>query len=201
VIADELSGQLTQEQSDRIERMKSKITDLINLIHTWLRVISVDIKKLQDSFKPTSLPVVVSKAVESVQPHAIRKDIEIISTFSKEPIRQINGDEGTLVEALVNILGNAIKFSREGGKVNIKVEEKESDLIIAISDTGIGISREDLPNIFDDFYTGETGKVTEKSSGLGLAITRRIVEAHNGSISVESELGKGSTFTIHLPAL
>lgn len=201
VIADELSGQLTQEQSDRIERMKSKITDLINLIHTWLRVISVDIKKLQESFIPTSIPVVVLKAIENVQPHAIRKDIKITSTFLKEPIKQINGDEGTLVEALVNILGNAIKFSREGGKVNIKVAKKESDLIIAISDNGIGISREDLPHIFDDFYTGETGKVIEKSSGLGLAITRRIVEAHNGSISVESELGKGSTFTIHLPAL
>jgi len=71
--------------------------------------------------------------------------------------------------------------------------------MISIADTGIGIAKEDLPFIFNDFYTGNDGQKIEKSTGVGLSIARRIIEAHDGSISVESELGKGSTFTIHLP--
>jgi len=198
VLEYELEDKLSEEQKDKIERMKSKINDLINLIHTWLRVISVDVKKLQESFKPISIPTVISKAVENVQPQAIRKNIEIVPTV-QEPLSLINGDEGTLVEVVGNILGNGVKFSREGSPILIKTEEKENTLIISIADTGIGISKEDLPYIFEDFYTGDTGPIVEKSSGLGLAIAKRIVEAHNGSISVESELGKGTTFTILLP--
>jgi len=194
----ELEDKLNEEQKEKIGRMKSKINDLINLIHTWLRVISVDVKKLQENFQPTSIPAVISKAVENVQPQAIRKDIEIVPTV-QEPLSLINGDEGTLVEVVGNILGNGIKFSREGSKILIKAEEKDKNLTIIISDSGIGISKEDLPYIFEDFYTGDIGQIVEKSSGLGLAISKRIVEAHNGSISVESELGKGATFTICLP--
>lgn len=198
VLEDELSDKLSEEQKSKIERMKVKINDLINLIHTWLRVISVDVKKLQENFKPASIATVISKAIENVQPHANRKDIELVSSV-QEPLSLVNGDEGTLVEVLGNILGNGIKFSRLGSRITIKAEEKESSLFISITDTGIGISKEDLPYIFEDFYTGNTGPVVEKSSGLGLAISKRIIEAHNGSISVESELGKGSTFTICLP--
>ncbi len=105
------------------------------------------------------------------------------------------------METVVNILGNAIKYSRTGSQIVLKAEEIENNIVISVADTGIGISKEDLPFIFNDFYTGKDGQKIEKSTGLGLAITKRIVEAHNGSISVESELGKGSTFTIHLPTL
>ncbi|PIZ26437.1 MAG: hypothetical protein COY47_00510, partial [Chloroflexi bacterium CG_4_10_14_0_8_um_filter_57_5] len=93
VLEYELEDKLNEEQKEKIERMKSKINDLINLIHTWLRVISVDVKKLQESFKPTSIPAVISKAVENVQPQAIRKNIEIVPTV-QEPLRLVNGDEG-----------------------------------------------------------------------------------------------------------
>ncbi len=194
----ELEDKLDEEQKEKIARMKSKINDLINLIHTWLRVISVDVKKLQESFKPTSIAAVIAKAVENVQPQAIRKNIEIVPSV-QEPLNLVNGDEGTLVEVVGNILGNGIKFSREGSRILVKAEEKDKAITVTIFDSGIGISKEDLPYIFEDFYTGDTGEVVEKSSGLGLAISKRIVEAHNGSIAVESELGKGSTFTICLP--
>jgi len=200
VLVDELSSQLTKDQKYRFERMKTNINDLINLIHTWLRVMSVDVRKIQENFKPTSVTTIISKAIDSVRPLAIHKDIEIFSSV-KESLRLVNGDEGTLVEAVVNILGNAIKYSQAGSQVFIKAEETEDDLLISVADTGIGISKEDLPYIFNDFYTGTSGQVVEKSSGLGLAITRRIIEGHNGSISVESELGRGSTFEIHLPKL
>ena len=200
VLVDELSNQLTEEQRGRFERMKTSISDLINLILTWLRVLSVDVSKIQETFHPTSIASAASKAVETVQTHAARKDIEIVSSI-EEPLKLVNGDEGTLVETLVNILNNAVKYSRTGSQILLKAEEDETDVLISVTDSGIGISKEDLPYIFNDFYSGKSGQAVEKGSGIGLAITRRIVEAHHGVISVESELGKGSTFMIRLPAL
>jgi two-component system sensor histidine kinase/response regulator len=200
VLVSELSNQLTEDQKDRFGRMQTNIADLITLILTWLRVLSVDVMKIRENFKPIPISSVLSKAEENVLPTATRKDIEIISSIN-EPLSLVNGDEGTLVETVVNILGNAIKYSRIGSQIIVKAEEIENNIVISIADTGIGISKEDLPSIFNDFYTGKDGQKIEKSSGLGLAITRRIIEAHNGSVSVESELGKGSTFTIRLPVL
>jgi signal transduction histidine kinase len=141
---------------------------------------------------------VVAKAVETVRPHATRKDIELVARVV-EPLRPVNGDEGTLVEVVVNLLGNAVKYSRAGGQVTVRAEEAGDHVLIAVSDTGLGISKEDLPHIFNDFYSGKADQGVERGSGIGLAIARRIVEAHEGSISVASELGKGSTFEIRLP--
>ena len=195
-----LSSKLTEGQKSLFERMKSRIDDLLKLIHTWLRVMSADIGKIQENFKSTLVTSAISKAIESVQPHATRKDIEILTSV-EEPLGLVHGDEGTLVEALVNIIGNAVKYSRVGSQVLVKVEKKEDNILISVTDTAVGISKDDLPFVFGDFYVGKSGHKVERGSGLGLAITRRIVEAHNGSISVESELGKGSTFVIRLPAL
>jgi len=200
VLISELSNQLTEDQKARFARMQANLTDLINLILTWLRVLSVDVMKIRENFKPIPISAIISKATESVLPNANRKDIEIISSV-KEPLPLVNGDEGTLVETIVNILGNAVKYSRTGSQIIIKAEEIENDIMISVADTGIGIPKEDLPFIFNDFYTGKDGQKIEKSTGLGLAIARRIIEAHNGSVSVESEFGKGSTFEIRIPAL
>jgi signal transduction histidine kinase len=195
-----LSDQLNEDLSSRFERMKSSIDDLMKLIHTWLRVISsdADITKLRENFQPTSVESVISKAIESVQSHAIRKDIEIVASVD-ESLKPIFGDDTTLVEAVVNLLGNAIKYSRMGSQVFVEVEEKEDNTLITVTDRGVGISDEDLPFVFGDFYVGKSSPEVERGSGLGLAISRRIAEAHDGSISVDSALGKGSTFVISLP--
>lgn len=199
VLAGELSGKLTEKQENRLKRMKVRIADLLGLIHTWLRVTSTDLETIKENFKPISMKSVISKAVESVQPHATRKDIEIVTSL-EELLSLISGEEGTLTEALVNISNNAIKYSHMGSKVFIKAKESDDQIMISISDTGVGISKEDLPLIFDDFYSGNSHQAAGRGSGLGLAISRRIIEIHNGSITVESELGKGSTFVIRLPA-
>ncbi len=198
VLEAELSGNLTEDQQRRLERMKSRITDLVKLIHTWLRAISVDIETIKEKFEPMSVASVISKAADSIQPHATRKDIEIITSL-EEPLSPIFGDEGTLAEVLINLGNNAIKYSYAGSQVLIKANEADDHVMISITDTGVGISKEDLPFIFDDFYRGRTSQTGERGYGLGLALSQRIVEIHNGSISVESELGKGSTFVIRLP--
>jgi signal transduction histidine kinase len=112
----------------------------------------------------------------------------------------VTGDSGTLTEVLVNILNNAVKYSYPGSKVRTEAFNQDGEVVISISDQGIGISTEDLPHIFNDFYSGKQGRQEEKGYGLGLALSSRIIEIHDGSITVESEPGKGSTFRVWLPA-
>jgi signal transduction histidine kinase len=88
-----------------------------------------------------------------------------------------------------------------GSKIFINVTREDDDVLITVTDRGVGISEEDLPFIFGDFYVGDVSTEGERGSGIGLAITKRIIEAHEGSISVDSALGKGSTFVIRLPAM
>lgn len=197
---EELSGILNESQKARFERMKSRINDLINLIHSWLRVMSIDIGKISENFSPISLPEVISKSIESVEPHSIRKDIQIITTIA-ESMSPIEGEEVSFGEALVNIIGNAIKYSFPGSQILVKAKQVDEHILITISDTGVGISKEELPYLFVDFYRGKSGKDIEDSHGLGLTISRRIIEAHKGTISVESEQGKGTTFFISVPTL
>jgi len=199
-LTQDLSGALTDGQRKRLERMQSSIESLLVLIHTWLRAYSADIEGLRDRFKPTCVRKVVAKAIESVQPHASRKDIEIVASV-KEPLGSIQGDEGTLAEALTNILSNAVKFTRVGGKVLVRADEEDNAISISVTDTGLGIAEEEMPYIFEGLHVGKSVPAAERGSGLGLAITRRIIDAHQGSITVESQLGRGSTFVIHLPTL
>ncbi|MHC4339865.1 MAG: ATP-binding response regulator, partial [Planctomycetota bacterium] len=200
VLTHELSASISDDQKRRLERMKSRIDDLVKLIHTWLRGISVDIENIKESFATVDIASPIAKAIESVDPHAIRKDIEI-TTSMQGSIGPVSGDEGTLTEALVNILGNAIKYSHAGSTVQLSAEERNDRVVIQISDSGVGISEDDLPAVFDGFYRAKSGRATAEGVGLGLAISRRIVEAHEGTISVRSELGKGSTFVVTLPVL
>lgn len=199
-LSSELSDQLNEDQLRRFGRIQSRIDDLMKLIHTWLRAITVDIESIKENFLPTNIPTVISKAIESVEPHAIRKDISINSTV-QDDIFIIEGDEGTLVEAVVNIAGNAVKYSPTGSRVEIIASNIDEHVQIEINDNGVGISSDDLPFIFEDFYTSSSNQQIERGSGVGLALTRRIIEAHNGTITVESELGKGSKFKMRFPAM
>jgi signal transduction histidine kinase len=196
----ELADTLSEEQANRIKRMKGSIDNLLKLIHTWLRVITTDIKALQEQFEPITLSGVISQAVESVESHATRKDIDIDISIDEE-IKMINGDEVTLREAIVNLVNNAIKYSQMGTKIHVNAKQEDDEIVISVKDRGVGIAEDDLPHIFGDFYVGKSAPEAERGSGLGLGITRRIIEAHGGSMSVESALEKGSTFKFRLPVI
>jgi signal transduction histidine kinase len=196
----ELSDTLNESQKEKVGRLKTRIEDMLNLINSWLRVISVDITKLKENFAPISVIVPISKALGSVEPLAARKNIESATSFS-DNLRLIRGDQLSLSEAIVNILGNAIKYSHDGSRILVQAEESHYESLISVKDTGIGISPDDLPHIFEGFYRGKDVQTATAGHGIGLAVSRQIIEAHGGSIAVESELGKGSTFRIRLPAL
>ena len=194
----DLEDKLSEEQEQRFTRLQARLDDLLKLIHSWLRVFTVDINGLKETFKPIGVVEIVAKAAETVQPHATRKAIEIETTVG-DGLPQINGDEGSLTEVLVNLLGNAVKYSFPNHKIRVRTEAQDSEVVVSVRDTGVGIAKEDLPYLFQDFARGQAQPEGVSGCGLGLAISRRIVEMHGGSITVESEPGKGSTFMIHLP--
>ena len=196
----ELLGVLNENQQSRFERMKSRLEDLIKLVNSWLRVMSIDIAKISENFSPIALPSVISKAIETIELQAIRKDIQIITTID-ESMDPIQGEEVSFEEALINIIGNAIKYSYPGSKISINARQVNELVLLTISDTGVGIPKEELPYVLVDFFRGKSGKEIEDSHGMGLTISRQIIEAHKGTISVESKQGEGTTFYISVPTL
>jgi two-component system sensor histidine kinase/response regulator len=200
VLLKELAPKLTDQQNEKLRKMSTRIDDLVKLIHTWLRDISVDINRIKVNFKPIVITTPIANAVESNVPHAKRKDVQIEVT-APDPAPAVRGDEGTLTEAFVNVIGNAVKYSHVGGKVSVTVEKKGKSVEVAIADTGIGMAEEDIPYIFDGLYRAKSARTTHSGTGLGLAISRRIVEAHDGTITVQSKLAKGTTFVITIPVV
>jgi signal transduction histidine kinase len=198
VLADDLKGKLDEDQEEKLTRLQSRIQDLVKLINTWLRVISVDINKIKEQFTNISIQPIIEQAIETVEGQAVRKDITIKSKID-EQLAEVRGDAGTLVEALVNLLTNSVKYSQIGGKITVTASQTNNQIKISVTDEGVGIAEEDLNFIFADFYRGKNLPEGERSSGVGLTVTNRIIEAHEGTIDVKSELGKGSTFTIYLP--
>ena len=194
----ELSKIINEEQKEKLNRAKTRIDELIKLINSWLRAISVDMTQLQENFTQVSVKSEICKALDNVAPYAVRKDIEIVSSIGDQ-LHPVIGDGLSLSEAFVNILGNAIKYSRDGSKVIVKAEENGSDILISVKDEGVGIPAEDIPHIFEGFFRGKSGQAVASGSGIGLAVSRQIIEAHKGSITVESEPGAGATFFVRLP--
>lgn len=198
VMAKDLEGVLSETQKSRLDRMMVRIDDVMKLITSWLRVMAVDISKIRDSFTAIEINAALTKAIETIEPQAIRKDIELVTSIPARPI-SILGEEVSFVEALVNIIGNAVKYSYTNSKVFINVLMKNGTVSISVKDSGVGIPKEEIPLIFEDFYRGKSGKALEGSHGLGLTISRLIIEAHDGFVSAESEVGKGTTISINLP--
>ncbi len=194
----ELADRLTDPQKERMARLRSRLDDLLKMVDTWLRAISTDVSKIRERFRPTNVAAMVDRAIETVQPYAARKDITVTPALP-ESLPPVAGDEGALGEAVINVLDNAIKYSYPGGHVGVHVHAADGQVLITVTDTGVGIPADQLPHIFGDFYRGQAGVGGEAGAGLGLAVTRRIVEAHGGTITAESTPGKGSTFVIALP--
>ncbi|MCP4216011.1 MAG: HAMP domain-containing protein [bacterium] len=154
----------------------------------------------QDSFLFNELSVekIILEALEETQPAAKRKNIRFV--LGEMDVCGISGEETLLKRVFFNLFENACKYTEEGGRVEIRLQKKEDISCFTIKDTGIGISQEQLPFIFDRFYRVDKSRSRRlEGSGLGLSIVKRIVHLHNGTIEVRSEPGKGSEFTLHFP--
>ena len=141
----------------------------------------------------------VENAVNLVEAAAGKKGIAISYSVDGN-VDTIRGAQAYIEEALVNLLANSVKYTPEGGKIDISVKGRDGSILFAVADTGIGMHRNEIPMVFEEFYRGSNAKEIERDgTGLGLSIAKQIVERHNGKIWAESEKGKGSTFYITLP--
>src|SRR5207344_2735204 len=141
----------------------------------------------------------IENALLLIRERANRHGIKLDRVID-EQLGDFTGDERKVKQVLVNLLSNAVKFTPEGGQIKVEATLGDSAVIVSVTDTGIGIAREDQEVIFEEFrQVGSNYAQKREGTGLGLALTRKFVELHGGKIWVESEVGKGSTFTFTLP--
>ena len=199
VILNKMAGEVTEKQEKLLSRAKERTRGLLTLISDLLDLSKIEAGKMVQYKEPLSLREVIQKVVELMKAEAERKKIDLQLIPPSGPF-WINADRNSMDGIFTNLISNGIKYTPEGGKVWLTLSQEGGFVKIAVSDTGIGIKREDLPRIFDRFYrvkTTETRQIV--GTGLGLSIVKNIVEAHLGTISVQSEKGEGTHFTILLP--
>jgi signal transduction histidine kinase len=198
-LLDGIYGELTEKQTRNLKRVQDKCGVLISLINDLLDLSRIESGAITLQAKDVFLRELIEEVVVSLKPQSEEKNISI--SFSCESNLCLTADPNRLRQILTNLLDNAVKFTEDGGAVNIDVIDKNNEVEISVSDTGIGIPESEKQKIFDRFYqsTLTTKKVT-KGTGLGLAIAKSLVEMHGGQLKVESEIGKGSRFYFTLPA-
>ena len=196
------SGKLDRGQSAHaIEVIERNVAWQARLIEDLLDVSRIIAGKLRVERRPIAFRDVAEAAVEALRPAASAKRVHLVSTFGFEPA-QVLGDSIRLQQAVGNILTNALKFTPEGGTIEVRLGCVESRVQLRVRDTGEGIAADLLPNLFQRFRQGETSIVRQHAGlGLGLALSRYLVEQHDGRIRAESPgPGQGATFTVILPA-
>jgi PAS domain S-box-containing protein len=198
---DRLIGDLNGKQVGYLTRIKSNSDRLARLINDLLDLSTIEAGKID--LRPTKLSLVtlVKEAAESLRPVATEKLINL-TVMSADPGVIAWADRDKVIQVLMNLIGNALKFTPTRGKVTIAVaKDSAAWMQISVTDTGPGIPAEEVNKVFGRFYQiGQAGTQKTQGTGLGLAISKALVEMHGGKIWVESEAGKGSTFSFTLPA-
>jgi signal transduction histidine kinase len=170
------------------------------LIEDLLLINQMDAGSLQLDLEPTSVAGLVRRAVQSVAALAQARE-QRVEIYVDADLGSIRADAAHLERAIRGLVSNAIKFSPDGGVVRVCGRRPAGQVEIAVTDEGVGIDEEDVPRLFDRFFrTSQATTAAVQGAGLGLTISRRIVEEHAGTIEVASKPGQGSTFTIRLPA-
>ena len=191
-------GKLNKKQEKSIEVVLRNLTRLENLIGDILDISRIEAGRIKLSFDSMNLNDAVKEAIKMQEAFAKGKNIEISAKLAEMP--NIIGDAERLRQAIGNLLNNAIKFSEKTGKVIIETKRLGENVQFSISDYGIGISKADQKKLFKPFTQIDSSMGREQvGTGLGLAIAKGIIQAHNGKIGAESELGKGSTFYFVIP--
>ena len=172
---------------------------MTNLINDILTLSKLEARDAALTLHPLDLCGTINKAQMLMEDHARTKGIRLQATCP-ESVPKVLADQGQLEQVLLNLLDNAIKYTPDGGDIAIRARQEAKQVVIDVSDTGIGIPSKDLKRIFERFYRVDEGRSREQGgTGLGLAIVKHIVQLHGGEITVTSEAGKGSTFTVSLP--
>ena len=198
LILDDIFGEVPEAIRETLERIKSNGQHLLGLINDVLDLSKIEAGQLTLSLGDYAMDEVVHAVVSAVESLAAGKKLGFEATVAPD-LPPGRGDERRLTQVLLNLAGNAIKFT-DAGKVTIDAQAADASFVVSVTDTGPGISEADQLKIFEEFQQADSSSTrTKGGSGLGLSISRRIVELHGGRLWVESMLGHGSTFSFTVP--
>jgi signal transduction histidine kinase len=192
-----------EKHSDVVQMIKKETTRLSKMTRDFLDFARLESGRVRMASESVNVAAVIQDIVAITQPQAAARNINITTDLAADlpsptgPY-QLVGDADQLKQVLLNLVSNAIKYNVEDGRITISAESTQSELCLAVADTGPGIAQEDIGHLFERFYRIPGSEGTE-GSGLGLSIAHKIVEEHNGRIAVASTLGEGTTFTVYLP--
>jgi len=195
------AGELSENQEQFIGIAARNLKRLSNIINDLLDLSKLEAGKMDLKREPVSLETVISDAVDGLEVWAKTKSISIEKRIQAN-LPQLNIDTGKITQVFNNLIGNAIKFTPNDGKITVEAILREGNKVVEVSvhDTGIGIDENDLHKVFDKFYqSGERVATDVSGTGIGLSIAKEIVELHSGKIWAESEKGRGARFTFILP--
>jgi PAS domain S-box-containing protein len=198
LLAEELEGPLNPKQKRFMDHIHADSVHLLALINDILDISKIESGRLGLRREAFDMAATVEEILGSVRPQAAGKSIAIETSLSL-PAATV-ADRLRVKQILFNLLSNALKFTPDGGSIRVDAGVRDGLIEVSVSDTGIGIARDQHEAVFDKFYqVGSTTKGVREGTGLGLPITKALVEEHGGSISLESEPGKGSRFTFTIP--
>jgi signal transduction histidine kinase len=192
------AGELNEEQTSFLGVIRRNGERLLRVVGDLLFAAELDARRVDLERAPVDLAALIADARDTARPHAEERQIELV--LEAEPVSMVEGDPGRLGQVVDNLLSNALKFTPPGGCVTLRLFGTGEGVHVEISDTGMGISQEDQTQLFERFFrTEQATSAAIQGTGLGLSIVAAIVEAHGGSIDVESQVGFGTTFRIVLP--
>ena len=197
-----LGGALEDAQNSRrfLEIIRDHAARLGRLTDDLLKLSQMEAGKLELDLRPVVVADLIDSCLETAQLKAGQKQLAVV-VESSPGLPPVRGDSVRLREVLQNLLDNAVQYTPAGGRITVRAAASDGGIVISVADTGIGIPQADQERIFERFYRVDAARSREVGgTGLGLAIARHLVEAHGGRISVESEVGAGSTFSVFLPA-
>jgi signal transduction histidine kinase/DNA-binding response OmpR family regulator len=194
------AGPLNEQQKDFVNRIQGAAQNMSELVQNMMSLAQMDLDATQNH-EPVELGELLTSMTDEFTPQAITK--EQILHFNPPTVpAHVNGDPLQLKQLFRNLIGNAIKYSPQGSRIALAVKVEKEIIQVNVQDTGFGIPAADLPFIFNRFYRVHNGKNSEmEGNGLGLAIVKSIVEQHGGQVSVQSEVDKGTCFTLSLPLI
>lgn len=189
-----------EEQQEVLGRAVQRVQELLDLVDDLLKLAAAKSEKGLEKREPVSLADVLEKVAPLFQKEAEAKGLAWTMEVRARPVVQADPDQ--MDQVWSNLISNAVKYTPAGGRVRVVLEEQDGWAVGTVEDTGIGIAPQDLGRIFEEFYRApQAREVAPYGTGLGLPLVKQIVEAHGGSIAVESEVGRGSRFVFRLPSL
>lgn len=188
---------LSEPQREQLEAIRKKAGDMSAMISQLLLLSRADQGRQVLQKEPLDISELTMMTAEEQQLLADEKHISIVTDI--EPGIVLPADESFFIRLLVNLISNSIAYGREGGTTKVSLHREEQEAVLAVADDGVGIDGKDLPRIWDRFYRADASRGDSSHSGLGLSIVKWIAKEHGGEVAVESEKGRGSTFTCRFP--